>query len=138
MQFSTAPGQVLHSTQQLAQLSFLALSNHSAFVPIVLSDVSDQQINGLSVWRTITDPGGRAVVIENEPLVEALPLIDGLPNVVLYGLPGVSYDVLFSPVISPLAGYRPVWLGTISTNLCMPVSGLTNTGPNLFFVAREH
>ena len=136
MQFSTAPGQVLHSTQQLAQLNFLALSNRSAFVPILVSDITDLQINGLSIWRTIGDLGGRAVVVGNEPLVEALALTNGLPNVLLYGVPGVSYEILYSPICSG-TGWQPEWGGTVPTNLWMQVSGLTNSAPAMFFRALQ-
>jgi hypothetical protein len=50
---------------------------------------------------------------------------------------GTSYDVLFTPVLSP-AGWQPVWLGTVPADLWTRISGLTNTGPTMFFRAREH
>jgi hypothetical protein len=104
-------------------------------VPIVVSNISDLQINGLSVWRTLADPG-RAVVVENTPLVEALPLVGGLPNVVLYGVPGVTYDILYSPICSGI-GWQPEWTGTVPSNLWMQVSGLTNAVPMMFFRAQQ-
>jgi alpha-tubulin suppressor-like RCC1 family protein len=137
IQFTAAPGQVLQTTQQLAQLQFLAVSTNSAFVPLQVSDVTAFQMNGQSVWRTLAGDG-RAVVLGNEPLVEALPKTNGYPDIVVYGAPGTGYDVLFSPVAATGALWQPVWLGTMPSNMQMPVSGLTNTESTMFFRARTH
>ena len=137
IQFTAAPGQVFQTTQQLAQLQFLAVSGHSAFVPLWVSDVTDLQANGQSVWRTL-DGASRVVVLGEEPLVEALPKTNGYPDIVVYGAPGTGYDVLFSPVAAPGALWQPIWLGTMPANMWMPVSGLTNTEPTMFFRARTH
>jgi hypothetical protein len=34
--------------------------------------------------------------------------------------------------------WQPVWLGTMPSNMQMPVSGLTNTESTMFFRARTH
>ena len=47
IQFTAAAGQVFQTTQQLAQLSFLAVSNSSAFVPLWVDDITNSQVNGL-------------------------------------------------------------------------------------------
>jgi len=133
--FAAASGQSLQGTQELAQLSFQSLSNNSAFIPLPVSDIVSVQTNGLGVWRTLAGIG-RAAVIERESLVEALPQTNGQPNVILYGLPDVSYELLFSPVL-PAVSWQTVWLGTMPTNLWLAVPGLTNSGPTLFFRARE-
>jgi hypothetical protein len=78
------------------------------------------------------------VVLGNEPLVEALPKTNGYPDIVVYGAPGTGYDVLFSPVAATGALWQPVWLGTMPSNMQMPVSGLTNTESTMFFRARTH
>jgi alpha-tubulin suppressor-like RCC1 family protein len=137
IQFTAVPGQVLQTTQQLAQLQFLAVSSHSAFVPLRVSDVTAFQMNGQSVWRTLASDG-RAVVLGDEPLVEALSKTNGYPNIVIYGAPGTGYDVLFSPVAATGALWQPVWLGTMPSDMRMPVSGLTNSEPTMFFRARTH
>jgi hypothetical protein len=137
IQFTAAAGQVFQTTQQLAQLQFLAVSNRSAFVPLWLSEVTNFQMNGQSVWRTLADDG-RAVVLGAEPLIEALPKTNGYPNLVIYGDPGTNYDVLFAPVVTPAAVWQPIWLGTMPTNMWTPVTGLTNTEPTMFFRARTH
>jgi hypothetical protein len=137
IQFTAAAGQVFQTTQQLAQLQFLAVSNRSAFVPLWLSEVTNFQMNGQSVWRTLADPG-RAVALGDEPLIEPLTQTNGYPNLVIYGDPGISYDVLFAPVVTPAAVWQPIWLGTMPTKMWTPVTGLTNTGPTMFFRARTH
>ena len=137
IQFTAAPGQVLQTTQQLAQLQFLAVSTNSAFVPLRVSDVTDFQMNGQSVWRTLAGDG-RAVVLGDEPLVEALPKTNGYPAIVVYGVPGTGYDVLFSPNAATGGLWQPIWLGTMPSDMQMPVSGLTNSEPTMFFRARTH
>jgi hypothetical protein len=136
MDFVSAPGQQLQGTQELAHLSFLAVPNHSAFVPLIVSEViTNLAVDGSSIWRTLTSDG-RAVVVGQDSLVEALPLTNGFPNLILYGVPGVSYEMLYSPV-PQAAAWQSVWQGTMPTNLSIQVSGLTNTGSTMFFRARE-
>jgi len=135
IQFTAAAGQVFQTTQQLAQLSFLAVSNSSAFVPLLVSDITNFQVSGQSVWRTLAGVS-RAVVLGDEPLLEALPKTNGYPNLLIYGAPGTDYDVLSSSVIAPGAIWQPIWLGTMPANMWMPVSGLTNTEPAMFFRAQ--
>jgi hypothetical protein len=137
IQFTAVPGQVLQTTQQLAQLQFLAVSTNSAFVPLRVSDVTNFQMNGQSVWRTLAGDG-RAVVLGDEPLVEALSKTNGYPDIVVYGAPGTGYDVLFSPNAVTGGLWQPIWLGTMPSNMQMPVSGLTNSEPTMFFRARTH
>jgi hypothetical protein len=137
MDFTAAVGQAFQPTQQLASLSLLAATNQSAFVPLVISAVTTNlTTSGTGVWRTLADDG-RVVVLETEPLLEALPKTNGLPNLILYGINDVSYSVLFAPEL-PAADWQPVWVGTMSTNLWLPVDGLTNIGPTLFFRAQAN
>jgi len=136
MDFILVPGQELQGTLELAHLSFLAVPNRSAFVPLIVSEViTNLDVDGSSIWRTLAS-NGRAVVVGQDSLVEALPLINGFPNLTLYGVPGVSYEMLYAPVL-PAAVWQPVWQGTMPPNLWVQVSGLTNTGSTMFFRARE-
>jgi hypothetical protein len=135
MNFTAAAGQSFQATQQLASLSFLAATNGSAFVPVAISEVTTNfTTNGATVWRTLTD-AGCAVVIEHQPLLEALPTTNGFPNLTLFGIGGVSYDVLFSPVL-PATSWQPIWTVTMPADLSTPLAGVTNTGPAMFFSAR--
>ena len=135
MNFTAAAGQSFQATQQLASLSFLAATNGSAFVPVAISEVTTNfTTNGATVWRTLTD-AGCAVVIEHQPLLEALPTTNGFPNLTLFGIGGVSYDVLFSPVL-PATSWQPIWTVTMPADLSTPLAGVTPTGPAMFFSAR--
>src|ERR1035441_4904321 len=62
----------------------------------------------------------------------------GYPDIVVYGAPGTGYDVLFSPNAVTGGLWQPIWLGTMPSNMQMPVSGLTNSEPTMFFRARTH
>jgi len=136
MDFTAAPGQELQTTQELAHLSILTVPNRSAFVVLVVSDrVTNFKADGSSIWRTLSS-NGRAVVIDQEPLVEMLAPVNGFSNLMLYGIAGVSYNILQAPVL-PTTEWQPVWLGTMPANLSMHVSGLPNTGPMMFFRAQE-
>lgn len=136
MEFTASSGQAFQATQELARLSFAAVSNRSAFVSLVSVITTNVQTNGVSIWRTLTGYG-HVVVVEREPLLEAFPMTTGLPNLILYGIPGMSYQVESSSALSAGPGWQPEWLGTVPENLWMHVSGLTNTGTTLFFRAVE-
>jgi subtilisin-like proprotein convertase family protein len=136
MEFAAAPGQALQSNPELAWLNVLAVSNRSAFIQLPVSEITNLQPNGLAVWRTIAG-AGRAVVIEREPLLEALPPTNGLPNLVLFGIAGVSYDVQFNPALTATGLWQPIWSGTVPTNLWIAVPDVTNSGPAVFFRALE-
>jgi subtilisin-like proprotein convertase family protein len=136
MDFIAGPGQALQATQALARLNFEAVPNQSAFVPLGVEVVTNIMPEGFSVWRMLA-VDGRAVVIGPESLMEALPQTNGLPNLMLYGMAGVSYDILFSPVLPVTTDWQPVWSGIMPANFAVPVTSLTNTGQALFFRARE-
>jgi hypothetical protein len=138
LEFQAAPGLVFRSSADLAQLSFLAVSNRSAFVSLLASNITALDTNGRAIPRTLSGPG-RVVIIEREPLLEALPLVNGQPNVVLYGIPGHDYDIQSTPVLPASSGWVPVWQGTMPSNsLWMVADGLTNSiAPSLFFRAED-
>ena len=54
---------------------------------------------GLVAAAHLAVAGRRVVIIEREPLLEARPLVNGQPNVVLYGIPGHDYDIQSTPVL---------------------------------------
>ncbi|NOS68504.1 MAG: cadherin-like domain-containing protein [Verrucomicrobia bacterium] len=134
IEFTSLPGQFLPSTQELARITFMASSDRSTFVPLTLSSVINLASDGSSVWRTLT-ADGRAVILAAEPLLEALPKTNDLPNLLLYGNPDVSYDILHAPTL-PATSWQPVWQGIMSSDCLLPITGLTNTGPSMFFRAR--
>ena len=138
LEFQAAPGHVFRTAQDLAQLTFLAVSNRSAFVPVVAGNVAALDTGGRVIPRTFGTPG-RVVVVEREPLLQALPTTNSQPRLVLYGLSEHPYNLFASPVMPVLSGWLQVWQGTMPTNsLWMMVEGLTNRiAPSLFFRAED-
>jgi hypothetical protein len=135
MNFVASSGQPFQATQQLANLRFFAVTNGSAFVPLVISEVTTNfTTNGDTVWRTLTD-AGRVAVIEQQPLLEALPMTNGSASLTLFGVSGPTYDVLFSPVL-PAISWQLFWTGNIPGDLSKSIAGVTNTGPRIFFRVR--
>ena len=90
LDFTAAAGQLL-GTGELGRLSFAASpTNRTTLVPLLINSVINMQSNGQSVWYQLTN-NGRAVVINEQPLLEALPKTNNLPNLALYGKPGIGY-----------------------------------------------
>jgi hypothetical protein len=137
-EFQATPGQVFRTSQDLAQLNFLAVSNRSAFVPVAAGNITALDTSGRAIPRTFGTPG-RVVVVEREPLLEAFPTTNSQPRLVLYGLSEHPYNLYASPVMPALNGWLPVWQGTMPSNgLWMMVEGLTNRiAPSLFFRAED-
>jgi len=101
----------------------------------VYSGVTNTLItNDNTVWRKLTGDG-HTVVLEKQPLLEALPLTNRIPNLTLFGLAGVSYEVLFSSGL-PAGRWQPVWMRIMAAGHSMPVASLTNLGPTMFFRSR--
>jgi hypothetical protein len=135
MNFVASSGQPFQATQQLANLRFFAVRNGSAFVPLLIPEVTmNFTTNGDAVWRSLTD-AGRVAVIENLPLLEALPMTNGSVNLTVFGIGGATYDVLFSPVL-PATSWQPFWTGNMPGNLSISIVVVTNTGPKIFFRSR--
>src|SRR5207237_8186657 len=92
MSFATTNNRILQPGQAIAQLSFTAISTQSAFVPLLLSNVTAIQTNDIALNRTIAT-SGRVVVVGAEPLLEALPSTNSQPTLILYGEPGAHFIV---------------------------------------------
>jgi ubiquitin len=135
IEFAAVAGETLPNFQPLARLNLHGISAHSAFVPVEISGLTCMQTDGSGVWRTLADPG-QVTVIAREPLLEALSMTNGLPFLRLFGNPGVSYEVLSSPIL-PAAAWQSVGLHIMPSNCVMLVPGSTNFSSMLFFIARE-
>lgn len=104
-----SPGQVLHGTEQLAQLSFLAISNPpSAFVPLLVGSVSAAKPGGSAYVNYITHPGWVAMV-QDTPLLTAAVESGMQRSLTLYGLVGVNYQLQYTTNLTvawaPLLNY---------------------------------
>ncbi len=90
----TLPGSsVLHGPTNAANLAFVTPTNQtSAFVPLLIENVDGWRPDGGLAANASGQPG-RVVVIGREPLLEGVSGADGKPHVLLYGNPGVSYQL---------------------------------------------
>ena len=134
LNFGTRSGKILQPGEVLAQFNFKAISAHSAFVPLVISNLTSLQTNGIPLNRTIGD-AGRVVVVANEPLVEALTSTNQQPLLVLYGQ--VGWTNLVQVSTDPLGGsntWQTAWQGTL-TNLFQTIQPVAPTNADLFFRA---
>ncbi len=133
LSFSVTNGQILQPAQLLGQLNFTAISTQSAFVPLVISNVVSIQSNGLPLVRTLAGIG-RAVVVANEPLLEALPPTNPQPVLIIYGNPGSNYVVEYTLDSADKSNnWQTVWQGSIPTNLFQVLQPAVPTNRILFF-----
>jgi hypothetical protein len=132
---SALDGAVFLGSNVLANLSFSASTNTlSAFLPLLLSDMSAIRADGGSIPRTI--PGhGRVVDIGTAPLLEALLSSNGSRGLILYGNPGVNYVIESAQLDSGPLSWQTQWQTTV-TNL-FRVMAPSNTSSTIFFRARE-
>jgi hypothetical protein len=104
------PGGLVQSTQQVAQINFLAVSNQlSSFVPFVLQDI-DARRPDASPITTIFAHSGRVVVVAEQPLLEAVFGSDGAREMAIYGKPGAYYEILVATnLANPIAWKHWGW-----------------------------
>jgi MBG domain (YGX type) len=127
----TAPGQVLQGTQQIAQLSFTAISNeYSAFVSLPFTDVSATKPDGSSYTNYITSTA-RIAVIEGQPLLWASLSANSARELTLYGRLGVSYELQYSTNLA-VPGAWDLALSYVQTNGAMTISA-DSGNPNIFY-----
>lgn len=135
IEFTAGAGQVLAPTPELARLSFWGVANPSAFAPITFVSLTNRDTEGGTVWRTLGHDGLVAVVAV-APLMEALARTNELPNLVLYGNPGVGYEVQMTTVL-PATSWQSVWQGTVPDEHALALTSITNVSPTMFFRARS-
>jgi len=132
IRLGTQAGQNFAGEQVVSHLRFLALSNQpSAFVPLVVTNVSASQVNGQAVPRA-SGAQGRVVYLGAEPLLE-LVRDTNRTDLVIYG-PKPDYTVERTPRLSPVA-WTPFWSGLLA-NLHVMIP-LTTTNQSGFFRAVE-
>ncbi len=135
--FSTSAGQVLQNGRLVGYLDFTAASTESAFVSLMISNVIAVQANGVPITRTRA-VSGRVVVVGSEPLLEALPLANNQPALMLYGLPGTSCVVQSTSDEGNSKHWQTVWQGTL-TNLSQRIQppGVGGSRLTLFRAVRQ-
>jgi hypothetical protein len=129
--FQTLPGQVLQGTQQIAQLTFTAISNeYSAFVSLPFESVNAVKPDGSAYTNYIT-PAARIAVIEGQPLLEASLASNAARDLTLYGRLGVSYELQSSTNLALPSQWNSVW-SYVQTNGAMTVE-VDSLNPNIFY-----
>jgi hypothetical protein len=119
--FQAIPGQVLQGTQQLAQLSFVAVSNQfSAFVPLPIANPTAAKPDGTAYTNYIT-PTATIVVIEGEPLLSAAFSPQSGRELTLYGRLGHSYQLQSTANLAPSGPWTPEW-DYVQTNNAITIS----------------
>jgi hypothetical protein len=133
LSFTAATGQNLQGSQQIAQLNLTAASNQSsAFVPLL-----PQALQGTNAIASISNvfsvESGRVVIIGPQPLLDMQLMTDG-PNLVLYGIPGLSYQIQSSANLARSGGWSN-FLRVPMTNLTQVISNLNPPSAAVFFRA---
>jgi len=128
IQMNTLPGQSLTGAQQIGQLGFRAISNvPSAFVSLRLASATAGKPDASPV-NVASAQSGRAVVIGNESLLEALQT-NGTRTLVLYGKPATTYTMQYTTnLANPLAwttASPSVSLTSLSTAMSPPGGNLS-------------
>jgi hypothetical protein len=133
LDFTAASGQNLEGNQQIAQLNLTAASDQSsAFVP--LWPQAPQGTNASAgVTNVFSVQPGRAVIIGPQPLLE-MQLVAGRRDLVLYGIPGRSYQIQSLADLARPAGWSDL-LRVPMTNLAQVIPNLDSSPAALFFRA---
>jgi hypothetical protein len=132
--FTAAPGQTFLGSQQIAQLSFLTVSSQSSsFIRLVPQSLQGVNADGSTPTNLVSGPG-RLVIIGPQPLLDSTLTPQGARNLVLYGIPGDSYQIQFSVNVARTNGWTNL-LRVPMTNLTAVISNLDRTQPAIFYRA---
>jgi hypothetical protein len=124
-----SPGQMLHGTEQLAQLSFLAISNPpSAFVPLVVGSISAAKPSGAAYTNFVTY-AGTVIMVQDIPVLTAAIGPGAQRSLTLYGLVGVNYQL--QSTTNLLAAWTPL-LNYTQTNEVITIN-MATTNDCIFY-----
>ena len=130
---SAAAGQSLAGDQQLAQLNFTAVSNQPpVFLPLAPFSFQATNLDGSAVANLAVLPGS-LVIVNYQPLLQDAIAGDGTRLLSLYGLPGHGYEIQRSTNLVTWSDIIRVPM----TNLVQTFSGLSVSGPRVFYRAYE-
>jgi hypothetical protein len=127
----TIGGQSLLGTQQLAQLSFLAISNQNpALLPLPIQHTLASKPNGSSYTNCVA-PTPTIAVVGGEPFLFATLAPDSSRSLTLYGLMGVGYQLQYATNFGAPTVWTPVW-NYVQTNSPM-IIGVDSVHPVIFY-----
>jgi len=131
---TAAPGQAFLGSRQIAQLNILTVPGQSSSL-VELAPQSLQGINadGSSPTNFLASPG-RLVIVGPQPLLDTTLASNGVRNLVLYGIPGDSYQIQSSLYLSNTNAWTNL-ARVPMTNLTAVLSNLDSTPPAIFYRA---
>ena len=134
----TSPTNTLFANEVVGSICFTAVSTHSAFVPLTLKNIVVTNLdNSLPVTFGF---GNRAVVIANEPLLEAWLGSSQQRMLTTYGKANTAYQIRYA---SNLQTPLPWTLGLtnvvpVSLFYSQQLTGVLSNAPVLFLRANEN
>lgn len=132
---NVSPGQTLQGRQQLAELSFDAVSNQSsAFFSFGITEVVGLRHDGVKVARAFVEVG-RVGIVGTEALMECGP-VGGARSFKLYGPLGTRYRLESTTNLSYPAAWQAIRDITL-TNFIYEITGIESNLPALFLRVRE-
>jgi hypothetical protein len=131
--FTAASGQNLQGNQQIALLNLTAASNQpSASVPLSPQTLQGSNANP-NVFTVFSAEPGRAIIIGPQPVLD-MQLVAGSRNLVLHGIPGLSYQIQSSTNLAK-PGHWSNFLRVPMTNLTQVIPKVGPVPAALFFRA---
>jgi hypothetical protein len=128
------PGGLI-GTADIGSIWVTGIATQSAFAFLELAQASAINLSGSNV-PTVVTYAGRVVVVAREPLLEAERHANGGKFLTLYGIPGSSYQLLWT---NALPRYRSGWPQAWRVGLSEPweTTEVVSDWPYLFFDAYE-
>jgi hypothetical protein len=130
--FTAAAGLNLEGSRQIAQLNFATASNQaSAFVPLIPQ--APQAVNTIVGASTFYLQPGQTIIIGPQPVLD-MQFVAGSRNLVLYGIPGQSYQIQSETNLAQ-PGKWANFLRLPMTNLSQVIPDLAPVPATVFFRA---
>jgi hypothetical protein len=127
----TVAGQMLQATQQVAQLSFLAITNQNPILlPLPIEQLTAAKPDG-SVYTNYFTPTANIAVIGGEPFLWSSLAPDRSRNLTLYGFLGVSYQLQYSTNLGSPVAWTPAW-NYVQTNVAITIP-VDSVHPGIFY-----
>ena len=122
----------------IGSLCFPTVSTQSAFAPLTFASITVTNKQGTQVSPTRTSEG-RAVIIGNQPLLEAWRGTNGQRMVTTYGKPNTGYEIRSRISVPGAAPWilRMTNLMPSTMSYSQPIPGIGSNAPVFFLQANE-
>ena len=124
--------------QTIGSLCFTAVSEHSGYVPLTINDIVVTNLDGSLPLAFAS--GSRAVVIANEPLLEAWRETSGQRMLKIYGKANTSYLISYKTTLATASSWAPVLTNLVpaSMSYAQGLTGVLSSAPVVFLRAKEN